>query len=152
MVCPNCAKSGSKVVDKRNNTENNSIRRRRECLHCEVRFTTYEKAAQSTMLVKKRSGRIEEYEREKLRNSILIAVKKRHIADEDIDKHLDKVEIKLKKKSIDGVIESRDIGEEVLSALKEIDQVAYMLYATVYKDFANLGEIEEALVQLKNQI
>src|SRR5690606_6846685 len=104
MICTKCGKTGSKVIDKRNNTENNTIRRRRECLYCGNRYTTYEKIENFGMLVRKKSGRIEEYDREKLKRSIVKGLRKRNIADDRIEKFIDRVEIridKLKKSVID---------------------------------------------------
>ena len=83
MNCPNCSQLGSKVVDKRNNKENGTVRRRRECLSCGHRYTTYERIESARLLVRKKSVRIEEYERNKLRNSVLKGMKKRSVGEEE---------------------------------------------------------------------
>lgn len=147
MVCPHCLKTGSKVVDKRDNNETNSTRRRRECLNCEGRFTTYEKIDNACFLVKKKSGKLEEFDRTKLKNSILKGLKKRPIPEIEVDKLLEQIDIKLasKKKSI---ISTREIGEQVLEGLQKLDKVAYMLYATVYLDFENVEDISAELNKL----
>lgn len=144
MICPKCGNTSLKVVDKRNNTESNSVRRRRECLNCSTRFTTYERIEKTTFLVRKKSGRLEEFERDKMRNSVLKGLKKRKISEVQIGKFTEEVELALinKRKSI---VDSHEIGEEILKGLKEIDAVAYMLYATVYLDFENLGDLQKEI-------
>lgn len=148
MVCKQCGYTGSKVVDKRNNNDNNTIRRRRECLSCGNRFTTYERVENSGLLVRKKSKRIEDYDRQKLKASILKGLKKRHINEDTVDRFIDQIEIKLASRK-GSVVESSEIGKAVLDGLKEIDPVAYMLYATVYRDFATLEELETEINKLK---
>lgn len=148
MVCNRCGQNGSKVVDKRNNNDNNTIRRRRECIHCGNRFTTYERLDNSGLLIRKKSGRIEEYDKQKLKTSILKGLKKRHINEDEVDRFIDQIELTLSNRK-GSVIESSEIGKAVLEGLKQIDAVAYMLYATVYRDFATIEELEHEIRKLK---
>jgi transcriptional repressor NrdR len=147
MVCPNCRKTGSKVIDKRNNQDTNVVRRRRECLHCQTRYTTYEKIESCAFLVRKKSGKVEDFDRTKLKNSILKGLKKRNIPETEIEQAVDQIEIALNNKH-KSVIDSQEIGIEVLKRLKDLDKVAYMLYATVYLDFASITEISQELNKL----
>ncbi len=147
MRCPFCGSENSKVIDKRNNKIKDSIRRRRECLDCQKRYTTYEKYDHFPFLIRKKSGKVEDYNRNKLKKSLLHGLKKRHVPDEKIEKLLDSIEITL----IDSnkkIIETEDIGKEVLENLKEIDNVGYMLYAIVHKDFDSLVEIKKEIEKL----
>jgi len=147
MICPKCHSGLSKVVDKRNSRNNMSIRRRRECLNCSFRFTTYEALENNTVLVRKKSGKLEEFNRDKLKNSLLKGLRKRPINEEAVDKFLDQVEMELSKSQI-SIVDSKQIGEKVLNWLKELDKVAYMLYAIVYRDFDNVTEIQTELTNL----
>jgi len=124
-----------------------SIRRRRECLNCSFRFTTYEALENNTVLVRKKSGKLEEFNRDKLKNSLLKGLRKRPINEEAVDKFLDQVEMELSKSQI-SIVDSKQIGEKVLNWLKELDKVAYMLYAIVYRDFDNVTEIQTELTNL----
>ncbi len=147
MKCTNCGNESSKVVDKRNNKENNTIRRRRECISCTTRYTTYERIDSANFLVRKRSGRVEEYDRQKLKNSILKGTKKRNIAELEVEKLLEAIELTLTNKHR-SIITSAEIGQAILDKLKELDKVAYMLYATVYLDFTSIEDIENELKKL----
>jgi transcriptional repressor NrdR len=149
MKCTNCHATESKVIDKRNNRENNAIRRRRECLSCGTRYTTYERIENSGLLIRKKSGKIEEFDRQKLKTSVLKGLKKRHVTEDEINKFIDKIEIAIAAKR-KPIIESNDIGAIVLEGLKDVDKVAYLLYATVYRDFEDIEEIEKAIKKLKN--
>ncbi len=148
MVCPTCNNIDSKVIDKRNSNERNEVRRRRECLQCATRYTTYERVEKTTFLVRKKSGRMEDYDRNKLKNSILKGMKKRSVSEDRIERMLDQVEIDLMNQS-KSVINSRDIGKVVLTHLRGVDDVAYMLYATVYLDFNCLEDIQSEINELK---
>lgn len=148
MFCPFCHGEDTRVVDKRDNNETNVTRRRRECLGCTKRFTTYERIETITVIVTKRSGKAEEFDREKLKRGIMKAVKKRPIEEKDIDEIIDDVELKLlNRKSIK--IKSTDIGSMVLTRLKKLDKIGYILFASVYKDFDSIEKFEEAIAELQ---
>lgn len=140
MVCPNCGDKNIKVVDKRNNFESNNIRRRRECCVCDSRFTTYEKIENSNFVVRKKSGKLEDFDRSKVRKSLLKALNKRRVTENELDDLVDSIEVALKYKR-KTEIPSIDIGKEILKLLRKEDHVAYILYATVYLDFESVDEI-----------
>ncbi len=149
MKCPYCKSTETKVVDKRDNQETGVTRRRRECIHCKKRFTTYERIENIDLMVEKRSGRLEKFDREKLKLGIKKAVKKRPITDDTIENLIDNIETKLlnRKKTI---IKATDIGKMVLTRLKRIDKVGYLLFASVYKDFNSIKDFETEIKNLKN--
>ncbi|MEW6062954.1 MAG: transcriptional regulator NrdR [Nanoarchaeota archaeon] len=146
MKCPYCNYSDSKVIDSR---ESEAVtRRRRECLNCKKRFTTYERIEFAPLYVIKKDGSREEFNREKLKKGIIKACEKRPIAIEKINAMIDKIEAKLKSlKSTE--IKSKVIGEEVMKALQRLDKVAYIRFASVYREFADLGEFEKEIKLLK---
>lgn len=148
MICPFCLSKKSKVVDKRDNPDTGVTRRRRECLKCHKRSTTYERIETINLNVIKRNGKIEEFDREKLKRGILKAVKKRNINEADIDELINDIEAKLMcRKSTE--IKATEIGEMVLTRLKKIDTVGYLLFASVYRDFNCIGDFENAITELK---
>ena len=147
MICPFCKSTKTKVVDKRDNNSNSSIRRRRECLSCLKRFTTYERIQSVCLNVIKRSGKVEDFDREKLKRGILTAIKKRRIQESLIDNLINDIENSLLN-SKTTYIKSIEIGDLVLEKLKEIDKVGYLLYASVYKDFKNLNDFQKAINEL----
>lgn len=147
MNCPFCRSRNTKVIDKRDNEETNATRRRRECEDCGRRFTTYERIERVLINVKKRSGTIQEFNREKLKLGILKAVKKRMIPDEEIEGMLDEIEQDLMARD-DQTVESTVIGDMVLKGLNKIDKLGALLFAAVYKEFATLEEVEEELRRL----
>ena len=127
MRCPSCGYPESKVVDSRSADEGASIRRRRECLECGTRFTTYERLAENPILVIKADGSSEVFNREKLMRGLLIACAKRPITPE---------------------IKSKDLGDMALARLAKLDDVAYIRFASVYKDFQSVEEFSSALGEL----
>lgn len=133
MKCPFCSNLSNRVVDKRSVVSSGEIRRRRECLHCQGRFTTYERLSNLQFLVIKKDGHREPYNRDKLKGGIIKALEKRP-ATEQLDELVSKVERKIWKKGI-SEITSRQIGKVVLSELKKIDSVAYLRFASVYRQF-----------------
>ena len=146
MQCPNCDKDESKVVDSRSIRGGISIRRRRECYECEYRYTTYEYILTNPVKVIKKSGDREEYERSKLENSFNIACKKRPIPEEKIQQAIHSIEEKIS--NISNIeIEAYQIGELVMEELKDIDKVAFIRIASVYRQFKDLGEF---LAQIEN--
>ena len=139
MRCPSCGYQESKVVDSRSADDGASIRRRRECLQCGTRFTTYERLAENPILVIKADGSSEVFN--------LIACAKRPITPEKIDGLITSIESELRS-SQRNEIKSRDLGDLVLARLATLDDVAYIRFASVYKDFQNVEEFSEALKEL----
>lgn len=148
MNCPYCHNSSSKVLDKRDNTTKTIVRRRRLCIKCNKRFTTYERIETISFNVVKRNGSIEEFDRMKLKKAILSAVKKRRIPDNKIDDIVNDIENNLQSTN-STYIKSSIIGDMVLERLIKIDKIGYLLFASVYKDFNTLSEFESALQKLK---
>ncbi len=140
MKCPYCEESQSKVTDSRD--AENGIRRRRECLSCGRRFTTHEQVRLPTLLVEKRDGRRQEFDRAKLQTGVDIACTRRPIPRRDVDRLVDDIETELQRLG-SGLVKSRDLGLMVLERLRLIDEVAYMRYASVYYDFQNANDFEE---------
>ena len=134
MRCPSCGYQESKVVDSRSADDGASIRRRRECLQCGTRFTTYERLAENPILVIKADGSSEVFNREKLMRGLLIACAKRPITPEKIDGLITSIESELRS-SQRNEIKSRDLGDLVLARLATLDDVAYIRFASVYKNW-----------------
>lgn len=147
-MCPYCHKQETKVVDKRDNNESGVTRRRRECLSCTKRFTTYERIETISLSVLKRSGKIEEFDREKLKKGIMKAIKKRDLSEQQIEELLDDIELKLLNRKTN-TVKSTDIGQMVLTRLKKLDTIAFLLFASVYRDFNTIEDFEEAIKELK---
>jgi len=147
MYCPFCRGEGTRVVDKRDNNDTNVTRRRRECLNCAKRFTTYERVETISLNVIKRSEKIEEFDREKLKRGIRRAIKKREIPESEIDEMIDDIELKLLNRKSQKV-KSTDIGNMVLTRLKKIDKIGYLLYASVYRDFDSIEKFQDAIDEL----
>lgn len=147
MKCPFCSHDDTKVVDKREIEDAKATRRRRECLKCKKRFTTYERIETSSIIIVKKDGRREPYDRQKLRNGMIKACEKRSVSLEKIDKELDDIEAILReypKKEIP----SNVIGELVMKKLKKLDKVAYIRFASVYRDFADLESFQKEVSKL----
>ena len=138
MKCPYCGYSESKVVDSRPTVEEAAIRRRRECEKCSKRFTTYEKIEEMPLIIVKKDGSREAYQRSKMMNGILRACEKRPISVSTIERMADEIEKELYN-SMDKEIESKKIGEMVMSKLKQIDDVAYVRFASVYRQFKDIN-------------
>jgi transcriptional repressor NrdR len=147
MRCPFCSFGESKVIDSRAAEEGSSIRRRRECLQCTRRFTTYEVIEESPLMVIKKDGRRELFDRTKLLNGLLRACEKRPIPLNVVETIVDKVEKELRN-LMEREVSSRTIGETVMRHLKEIDQVAYVRFASVYRQFADLQNFMQELEAL----
>ena len=149
MKCPNCNKEDSKVVDSRSIHSGVSIRRRRECIECEYRYTTYEYILANPVKVIKKSGDREEYDRTKLEKSFSIACKKRPIPEEKILQAIHSIEEKIS--NISNVeIEAYRVGEMVMDELREIDKVAFIRFASVYREFKDIGEFQTQIEGLKD--
>lgn len=147
MHCIKCGCEESKVVDSRSIEEGNSIRRRRECLKCKNRFTTYEKIEYTPISVIKKTGERQEFNREKVARGILKACEKRPVSAEQIEKIVDEIEMELNN-SMEKEIEASKIGEMVISRIKEIDEIAYVRFASVYRQFKDINEFKKELNKL----
>ncbi|HOF39257.1 MAG TPA: transcriptional regulator NrdR [Candidatus Hydrogenedentes bacterium] len=144
MRCPFCSHTEGKVVDSRSSKEGDSIRRRRECLRCGRRFTTYERIEEIAQMVIKKDGRREAFDRWKIKSGILKACEKRPVSLEQVDSLIDGVERALFNSS-DNEISTEAIGAAVMDRLKDIDQVAYVRFASVYRQFKDLNEFMDEL-------
>ena len=146
MKCPYCNNPDTKVTDSRD-TETLSIRRRRECLNCNRRFTTYEYIEMSPLYVIKKDGRREKYDRIKIKNGIMKAIEKRPVSHEKIEEMLDTIEENIRRNGKDE-IETAVIGEYVMDVLKQVDQVAYIRFASVYRSFTDVTSFEKEVKNL----
>jgi len=140
MICPFCGNLESKVTNKRN--VDKIIRRRRECLSCKRRFTTYERPEIELVVIKK-DGRRENYDRNKIKNGMIKACEKRPVSREEIERHIDKIEEALRKKGKE--VNSQLIGELVMKSLKKLDKVAYIRFASVYKEFKDINDFRKEI-------
>lgn len=147
MRCPACNHTESKVVDSRPSDDGTNIRRRRECLSCHNRFTTYERLADNPLVIVKSGGSVEAYDRDKLFRGLLIACAKRPISSEQIARLIDDIESELR--STHQQITSKELGDMALERLANLDEVAYIRFASVYKDFKSVEEFREALSGIK---
>ncbi|MBT5017668.1 transcriptional regulator NrdR [Planctomicrobium sp.] len=149
MLCPFCRDGESKVVDSRG-SQDFVIRRRRECLSCGRRFTTYEKIEESPMKVIKKDGSRVPFDREKIRSGVEKACYKRPISPDQIEQILDSVEHYVYEK-FDREVPSRIVGEQVCEALKSVDQVAFVRFASVYRSFQDVNDFVEELQTLRER-
>jgi transcriptional repressor NrdR len=147
MKCPHCACQDTRVIDSRDTNDLAEVRRRRQCIACGKRFTTYERLAEApTLQVVKRDGSFEDFDRDKLEVGVLKACEKRPIARSAIERLLDEVEEQLRSEG--PKVPSRRIGELVLERLKGLDEVAYLRFASVYKAFKDASHFERELQTL----
>ena len=145
MVCPFCNAEDTAVVDSRKNVDGDAIRRRRECSACNTRFTTYEKS-EIELIVKKRNGNLEEFQYEKLFGGVENAFGGQELSEKKLKNLVESIYLDLKKHG--KRIESKIIGETVLSHLKEINEVAYLRFASVYKEFSAVSDFEKEAAEL----
>jgi len=150
MKCPFCGNANNKVLDKRETEDLEVTRRRRECLKCKKRFTTYERIETINLFVVKKDGRRESFNIDKIRNGILKACEKRPVSIEDIDKTVNSIEAQLNAKN-KKEIQSKDIGELIMKKLKKLDKVAYIRFASVYREFEDLSSFKEELSKLERK-
>jgi transcriptional repressor NrdR len=143
MRCPWCGNDEDKVVDSRPAEGGETIRRRRQCLSCGRRYTTFERVEELGLLVTKSDGTKEPWDREKMVAGVRKAIVNRPVSEEQVAKLADRVETRLRRKG--PVISSQQIGLEVLQHLQKLDQVAYLRFASVYKDFQELGDFEREM-------
>ena len=150
MKCPFCVYSESKVVDSRPAEEGATIRRRRECLNCQKRFTTYEIIERLPTIVVKKDGRRQTFDKQKLINGMLRACEKRPVPIADIQAVADDVEMELQN-SLEREIPSADVGEMVMNGLKVLDEVAYVRFASVYRQFRDINTFMTELNKLLSE-
>ena len=153
MRCPFCLSSETRVLDKREAEDDATNRRRRECLNpeCAKRFTTYERVEAPELTVIKKDGRREPFSPEKLRKGIVEACHKRPVGMEAIDKTVAEIEAELRFASESEEVASSVIGEKVMARLKQLDKVAYIRFASVYREFEDVAEFERMLRELKKE-
>jgi transcriptional repressor NrdR len=148
MKCPYCADPNTQVVDTRENEDGDTVRRRRRCLACDKRFTTYERVELQLPLVVKKNGSRTDYDRDKLTASMSLALRKRPVTTESLDAAIDRIEEKLVQMAEREVASDR-IGELVIRELKKLDKVAYIRFASVYRNFEDLDEFSDAIREVK---
>ncbi|MFW2339500.1 MAG: transcriptional regulator NrdR [Acidimicrobiia bacterium] len=146
MLCPFCGSAETRVVDSRPAEQGRAIRRRRECESCGDRFTSYERI-EALLMVRKRSGRAEPFRTDKLRRGLESALADRPVGSGTLDDLVDTIENELR--SAGTVVSSDEIGKEVLGRLRELDQVAYLRFASVYKDFSGAEDFEREMAALE---
>ncbi len=147
MKCPYCSFDEDKVIDSRPTDEGATIRRRRECLSCHKRYTTYEKVENMPIMVIKKDGSRQAYDREKVRKGILRACEKRSVSIDQIEKILDIIEGQINN-SLEREVTSEFIGELVMEKLRELDEVAYVRFASVYRQFKDINTFMNELNKL----
>lgn len=150
MICPFCGANEDKVIDSREATDGAAVRRRRECLKCQRRYTTYERPEESPLLVVKRDGRREGFDRKKILAGLLRACEKRPIAMEKIESLVDEVERELRQE-FDKEVSSVEIGERLMQRLQALDEVAYVRFASVYRSFKDINQFLKELRELLNK-
>jgi transcriptional repressor NrdR len=146
MKCPYCSHIETKVTDSRD-TGVFTIRRRRECLDCGKRFTTYEYIEMHPLYVIKKDGRREKFDKNKIRNGIQKAIEKRPVNHEKVEEIVDKIEEKIRRNGSEE-ISSKEIGEYIMDILKELDHVAYIRFASVYRRFTDVSSFEKEIKNL----
>jgi len=147
MKCPYCGFTESKVIDSRSTEENTVIRRRRECMKCQKRFTTYEKLETISLVVIKKDGSSQAYDRDKVIAGLVHACEKRPVSLSEMEHIVDDIEIELYQSMI-REISTADIGEKVMARLKQLDEVAYIRFASVYKRFDNIATFMQEINEL----
>ena len=147
MRCPSCGHEEDRVVDSRATKENSAVRRRRECLECGQRFTTYEYIEHTPVMVVKKDGRREPYSREKILTGLLRACEKRPVSREALDKLVSDLETAIGGRARDEISTS-EIGNEVMRLLERLDQVAYVRFASVYREFKDVTQFMDELRSL----
>lgn len=150
MKCPFCGEIDNKVIDSRLSKDGNAVRRRRECILCTRRFTTYEHIEEVAVMIIKKDGRREVFSREKVRTGIKKACEKRNISVHVIDQFLEELERDLRETG-EKEIPSHDLGEKIMTKLHELDDVAYVRFASVYREFKDVNDFVAELKSLLNK-
>lgn len=147
MRCPKCQSLKSSVVDSRQAEDGYAIRRRRACDQCGERFTTYERIEEKTLVVVKKDGTREQFSREKMFNGIIRSAQKRPVSTEEIDELVNRIEQKIRTQG-ESEVESDVIGNFVMEELVHLDEITYVRFASVYRSFKDVGEMENLLKQM----
>lgn len=147
MYCPKCGYIDSKVVDSRQSEDRKTIRRRRECLKCKHRFTTYERYEEIPLVVQKKDGTTEEFDREKILKGLIRAAEKRPVSIESMNEIVDSIEKELSN-SMANQVKSKKIGEMVMDRLKDVDEISYVRFASVYRSFKDTKSFYEELKKM----
>ena len=150
MTCPFCGHQQDKVIDSRESKEGDLIRRRRECLACARRFTTYERIDEIPYMVVKKDGRREKFDRQKVLNGLLRACEKRPVSMSKLAELVDEVERRLSE-SVEREISTTEVGELLMDRLRSLDKIAYVRFASVYRDFQDVEAFRDALESLMRQ-
>ena len=150
MKCPYCGDQDSKVIDSRHSEDGSSIRRRRECLSCQKRFTTYETVESLPIIVVKKDGSRQSFDRNKILNGMVRACEKRPVSMADLEAAVTDIE-QVMQNSLEREISSASIGDLVMERLKPLDEVAYVRFASVYRDFKDIDEFSAELRSLSNE-
>jgi len=152
MKCPFCGSLDSKVVDSRPTEDNERIRRRRECIECSKRFTTFEIVETTPIMVIKKDGSIQAFNRDKILNGMIKSCEKRPVSTQDLEKAVDSIEYRIVN-NLKTEVSSEEIGEMVMDELKKLDEVAYVRFASVYRQFSDVNTFFDMLSELmkKNQ-
>jgi transcriptional repressor NrdR len=148
--CPRCERTGTRVIDSRDLEGGGTIRRRRVCEACGYRFTTYERAEGARLLVMKRDGRREEFDREKLRAGLMKALEKRPVTLARVEQAVDDIESAIRARG-EGEVSSKEIGARATEALRDIDQLAYIRFASVYHAYDDLSTLKREVDRLIRQ-
>lgn len=149
MICPKCNNQETRVLDSRETEGHKSVRRRRECEKCQNRFTTFERVETSNFIVVKKDGTRESYDREKVERGIWKACEKRKVTQDQVTKMINQMEEKWAATGKE--VSSRDIGEGIMDALRELDDVAYIRFASVYRQFKDIESFKKELQKLSKE-
>jgi len=147
MKCPYCGHEEDKVVDSRSSQEGDAIRRRRECLKCQRRYTTYEHIEGVSLMVVKKDGRRESFDRKKILSGLVKSCEKRPVSVEKLEDTVDDIERTLQR-NFDKEVESVEVGELIMQRLGKLDQVAYVRFASVYREFKDVNQFMKELKQI----
>lgn len=150
MKCPYCEYFESKVVDSRPTDEGQAIRRRRECIKCTKRFTTYEKIEEIPIIVVKKDGNRQAFDRNKVLNGIIKSCEKRPVSMNEIERIVDDIE-KILSNSLEKEVTSVEIGEHIMNKLKDVDEVSYVRFASVYRQFKDVNSFMEELKKILDE-
>ncbi|MCX7159700.1 MAG: transcriptional regulator NrdR, partial [Proteobacteria bacterium] len=146
--CPFCSSEDTQVLDTRSNPDTNSIRRRRKCVACDKRFTTYEKVELRMPRLVKKDGSRTDFDRDKLAGSMMLALRKRQVATDKVDAAIDRIEEKLRQTG-ERELATAKVGELVMRELAKLDKVAYIRFASVYRSFDTPDDFREAVLEVK---